>query len=98
MPKRKSASSTKRSCGKTATRVRNGARRAKGASTTKTQTCLDLLSRAGGASVVEMQKATGWQPHSVRGLLSGKIGKMPGVTLTSERPDNGPRRYHVKTA
>ena len=98
MPKRKSASSTKRSRGKHATRVRIGARSAKGSSATKTQTCLDLLSRAGGASVVEMQKAIGWQPHSVRGLLSGKIGKMPGVNLTSEKCGNAPRRYHVKTA
>jgi hypothetical protein len=98
MPKRKPLSSTTPNRSKTVTRVRSGVRSAKGASTTKTQAYLNLLSRTSGASVAEMQKAIGWQPHSVRSLLSGKIRKMPGVTLTSERPGNGPRRYHVKTA
>ena len=83
---------------KVTAQVRKGARSAKGASTNKTQACLALLSRAGGASLGEMQKATGWQMHSLRGLLSGKIGKMPGVVLTSERQGDAPRRYHVKTA
>jgi hypothetical protein len=98
MPKRKPESSTQPSRGKTAKRGRGSARRAKGASATKTQICLDLLLRPSGATIEEMRKATGWQPHSVRGLLSGKIGKMPGVNLTSEKPGDGPRRYHARTA
>ena len=52
-------------------------------SQTKTQACLALLERAEGASIAEMQKATGWQPHSVRGFLAGTIKKTPGVTLMS---------------
>jgi hypothetical protein len=68
------------------------------ASASKTQACLNLMSRQSGATLEEMQKATGWQPHSVRGLLAGKIKKMPGVTLTTERPIDGPRRYRVAVA
>ena len=77
---------------------RPAGRGSKEASSTKTQACLDLLSRPSGATLEEMQEATGWQRHSVRGLLAGKIKKMPGVNLTSEKPGDGPRRYHVRAA
>ncbi len=62
---------------------------------TKQQTCLDLLSRLEGATVEELQAATGWQQHSVRGFLAGAVKKKLGLTLLSEKPDAGPRRYRV---
>ena len=37
----------------------------------KTETILDLLKRPGGVTAKELMKATGWQPHSVRGFVSG---------------------------
>ena len=37
----------------------------------KTATVVGLLERKGGATLAEVMKATGWQPHSVRGFLSG---------------------------
>lgn len=45
-----------------------------------------------------MQSLSGWQPHSVRGFLAGTVKKMAGVTLTSEKPAKGPRRYRVQRA
>jgi Protein of unknown function (DUF3489) len=36
---------------------------------------LDLLKRSGGVTLKELRKATGWQPHSVRGFLSGTVRK-----------------------
>ncbi len=55
---------------------------------------LALLQRAEGATVGEMQSATGWQPHSVRGALSGLIRKKLGHEVTSTKEERG-RVYRV---
>ena len=39
--------------------------------TTMQDTVLKLLKRKQGATVEQLQKATGWQPHSVRAALTG---------------------------
>ena len=41
-------------------------------------------------------KATGWQPHSVRGFLSGTIGKKMGLVVRSTKGDSGERSYSIK--
>jgi hypothetical protein len=61
----------------------------------KTARVLDLLKRAGGASAKELMKATGWQPHSVRGFLSGTVGKKMGLAVSSTKGENGERSYSV---
>ena len=38
----------------------------------------------------------GWQEHSVRGFLAATVKKMPGVTLLSEKTEDGPRRYRIE--
>ena len=62
----------------------------------KAATVLDLLKRPGGASMKELLKATGWQPHSVRGFLSGAIRKKMAIEVTSAKSDDGERTYSVK--
>ena len=69
--------------------------RVKPAAKTKQQVCLDLLNRPEGATVQELQAATGWQQHSVRGFLAGAVKKKLGLTLLSEKPDGGPRSYRI---
>jgi len=64
---------------------------------TKTEACLALLVRPEGASIAELQQATGWQAHSVRGFLSGVVKKIPGASLTSDKPDQR-RRYYPRRA
>ena len=73
-------------------------RTAEPASTSKQQLCLDLLARRDGATLSELIAATDWQPHSVRGFLSGTIKKKLGHTLVSSRDDNGARRYALDRA
>jgi hypothetical protein len=62
----------------------------------KTAKVLDLLKRSGGASLKEIMKATSWQPHSVRGFLSGTVGKKMGLAVTSTKGEDGERSYSVK--
>ena len=62
----------------------------------KTARILDLLRRPGGASARELLKATGWQPHSLRGFLSGTVGKKMGLAVTSTKGEDGERSYSVK--
>lgn len=63
----------------------------------KTAKILGLLKRQGGATAKDLQKATGWQPHSVRGFLSGIISKKMGLTVTSTKAEDGERSYSIKT-
>ena len=64
--------------------------------TTK-ETCIEMLMRPKGTSLVELKKATGWQPHSVRGFLSGTVKKMSGVALVTRIDDGAVRRYRIET-
>jgi len=60
-------------------------------------TILELLKRPGGATSQELMKATGWQPHSVRGFLSGTIRKKLGLTVISTKSEDGERIYSIKS-
>jgi hypothetical protein len=57
----------------------------------KTATILEMLKRPGGATAKELLKATGWQPHSLRGFLSGTVGKKLGLTVVSTKGEDGER-------
>ncbi len=63
---------------------------------TKKQIALSLFERTKGASIAAMQKAMGWQAHSVRGFLAGTVRKMPDVTLVSQKTESGSRRYRTE--
>jgi hypothetical protein len=62
----------------------------------KTAQVLVLLRQPGGVTSRELMKATGWQAHSVRGFISGTVGKKMGLTVTSTKGEDGERRYSVK--
>ena len=61
----------------------------------KTATILDLLRRAKGATLNEIMEATSWQAHSVRGFVSGTLGKKMGLTVKSEKREDGTRVYSI---
>jgi hypothetical protein len=63
----------------------------------KTEKVLDLLRQPGGATLKAIMKATGWQPHSVRGFLSGTVGKKIGLTVTSVKGENEERTYSIES-
>lgn len=53
-----------------------------------------LLQSPSGGTMPQMMKLTGWQPHSVRGVLSGVIKKKLGFTLASAVPAHGGDRHY----
>jgi hypothetical protein len=58
---------------------------------------IDLLTRPEGATVAEVMDATGWQPHTVRGMLSGALEKKHRLTVISAKEDRG-RVYRIADA
>jgi hypothetical protein len=55
---------------------------------------IEMLRRRQGATVAAIMKATGWQPHSVRGFLAGVVRRKLGLALVSEKSDDE-RVYHI---
>ena len=56
---------------------------------------LALLQRPGGATLAELMTTSGWQAHSVRGFLSGTIGKKMGLKVDSAKREGGTRVYSI---
>jgi len=63
---------------------------------TKQSLLIALLERKRGATIDELMHATGWQAHSVRGVLSGVLRKRLGLNVHAELLD-GIRHYRVTT-
>jgi Protein of unknown function (DUF3489) len=62
----------------------------------KTNQVLELLRQPEGVTMKELMKATGWQAHSVRGFLSGTVGKKMGLAVTSTKGEDRERSYSIK--
>jgi Protein of unknown function (DUF3489) len=73
--------------------------RTKGARTPRAESkgakILALIGRPKGATLAEIQKATDWQKHSIRGFLS-TAAKKHGLKIESTKTDAGDRVYQVK--
>ena len=61
---------------------------------TKIASMTVLLCRIKGVSLQELCKHTGWQPHSVRAVISSVMKKKLGLDVVSEKID-GVRIYRV---
>lgn len=84
---------------KPAAKIRTAPRLAKpskaaSATSSKLATVIQMLRRPDGTTINDLSAATGWQTHSVRGLLSGTIKKKLGLKLISEKIE-GVRSYRI---
>ena len=105
-PRKRRVALAKAKSGKKTTPAKKAPKRAKGPKAgkkdggprkgSKIEKVLDLLKRPKGATLAELMKATNWQPHSVRGFLSGMIGKKLGLAVESTKSEDRERRYSVK--
>ena len=59
----------------------------------KTAQILELIQQPEGATLAAIMEATGWQPHSVRGFVSGTLGKKMGIKIQSAKREDGHRVY-----
>ena len=54
-----------------------------------------MLRRPDGATVEQISKSLDWQTHSVRGAMSGPLKRKQGLTITSEKTDDGRQVYRI---
>jgi hypothetical protein len=78
--KRSAASSSKRAKTRKAEKNHNQNAVRSG---TKQSAAIEMLRSPGGATIAALTKATGWQPHSVRGFLAGVVRKRLKLDLQS---------------
>jgi hypothetical protein len=62
---------------------------------TKQAKVIAMLKRPAGATVDQIIKATGWQPHTVRGFFAGALKKRLGIEVTSDKSEKGQRVYRI---
>jgi len=60
---------------------------------TKPAQILRLIRRQTGASMAQLQKATNWQPHSIRAALSGL--RKSGHQIERAKNDKGITHYRI---
>ena len=54
-----------------------------------------MLRRPEGATLGQLSKALDWQPHSVRGAMSGNLKKKQGLKLTITKEEGADRVYRI---
>jgi hypothetical protein len=86
--------------GRKATRTQKAAKGRKKAAASaragsKKADIIALLQKPKGATLAELMTATGWQAHSVRGFISGTLGKQEGMKVNSMRREDGQRVYSL---
>ena len=62
---------------------------------TKLAALVMALRRPQGATSLQLMLATGWQPHTARGAISGMVRKKLGLNVVLAHNDSGERVYRV---
>ncbi len=65
---------------------------------TKQAILIELLSHPKGVTIADLEKAIGWQAHSIRGAISGGLKKKLGLNVTSEKVEGRGRVYRIQDA
>ncbi len=92
--KRRAAATPKAKPARKATRAKQAATARRGSKTAK---ILDLLKRPVVVTLKKLMNATGWQPHSVRGFLSGAVAKKRRTPVESFKNADGECAYRISS-
>jgi Protein of unknown function (DUF3489) len=57
---------------------------------------IEMLKRPDGATLNQLVQATGWQSHTVRGVMAGSLKKKLGLTIISEKATGQERTYRIQ--
>lgn len=68
----------------------------KPASPNKQSRLIELMHQPAGASLADLMKATGWQAHSVRGVISAVLRKRLGLAVICQTDQDGKRIYRIQ--
>jgi hypothetical protein len=79
---------------KKAARAKKVAVKPKADRTNKKAEVIEMMKRAKGATLAEIMKTTGWQPHTVRGFVS-ILGRKGGEKIESSKNAAGERTYKI---
>ncbi len=63
--------------------------------TTKLNQLEALLRRPEGATIAQLSTALEWQPHSVRGAISGSLKKKRELKISAEKAEGKERVYRI---
>lgn len=62
---------------------------------TKLAKVVAVLQNPDGATIFQLMCCTGWQPHTIRGALSGMVRKKLGLNVVSTKAAGGERIYRI---
>ncbi len=65
---------------------------------TKQAILIEMMSHPKGVTIADLEKAIGWQAHSIRGAISGGPKKKLGLNVTSEKVEGRARVYRIQDA
>ncbi len=65
---------------------------------TKQAILIEMMSHPKGVTIADLEKAIGWQAHSIRGAISGGLKKKLGLNVTSEKVEGRGRVYRIQDA
>ena len=91
------AARPRRKTSKKAESVKKTVKRARGNATDRTNKKAEIIAmmkQPKGATLAGIMKATGWQPHTVRGFVS-LLGSKGGEKIESSKSAAGERTYRI---
>ncbi|MBF0219493.1 MAG: DUF3489 domain-containing protein [Gammaproteobacteria bacterium] len=62
---------------------------------TKLAKVVAALQNPDGATIFQLMCCTGWQPHTIRGALSGMVRRKLGLNVASTKAAGGERVYRI---